>query len=199
MNNRGITLVELLVAMGIIGILLVVLAFNYQNWMGRYNVEKAVKDMYSDLMFAKTEAVMKDRAYIADFQSNTSYRIWADINGDADVDAGETLPTFPKTLPYTIYAYSYNGPDVSAVMTSKTITSVVINFDNRGRISSPVLLVDPENPVDTTTNKVITGVISLTSGPTDYVGKMQADYDCITLSPTKINIGQMQGGLCNVK
>ncbi len=201
MNNRGVTLIELIVVVGIIGILVVALAFSYQGWQGRYKVEGAIKTLQTDLMNAKAQAMTRDHTYIVNFPSLTSYSVIEDTNGNGVYDAGvdTIIQTFPKTIEYTMYAYSYNG----AAMTAKTLTNVVINSDNRGRISSPVLLVDPENPVDTTTNKVVMGVISLTTGPTDDVGKMQADYDCLVMSPTKINIGKMQtqGGswICNVK
>ncbi len=205
MNNRGVTLVELLVAVSIVIILAVVLAFSYQNWMGRYNVEKAIRGIYSDLLFARQVAMTKDHMYIVNFPTDTSYSLIEDTNDSGAYDAGDTVvQTFPKTVPYTMYAYSYNGPDAAAAMTAKTLTNVVINFDNKGRISSsPVLLVDPANPLDATTNQVITGIISLTASPTDLVGNMHADYDCLVISPTQINIGQMQtvGSLwrCNVK
>ncbi len=210
MNNRGVTLIELIVVVGIIGILVVALAFSYQGWQGRYKVEGAIKALYTDLVNARAQAVTRSATFLADFQNASPpcppspypcYRIANDTsgNGNGAIDAGEVLPTFPKTVPYTMYAYSYNG----AAMTAKTLANVLINFDSQGRISSPVLLVSPENPVDAVTNKVITGVISLTSGPTDDVGQIQADYDCLVLSPTKINIGKMQtqGGswICNVK
>ncbi len=210
MNNRGVTLVELLVAMGIIGILLVVLAFNYQNWMGRYNVEKAVKDLYSDLMFAKMEAMTKAHSYIVDFPTAKSYRLIEDTNDSGAFNGGDTiLPTFSpsgKTVQYTIYTYTYDGSTV----TTRTTTDLNIIFDKKGRMTwlkqPSDIYVDPENPVTGDPPKIIQGVISFTMNPgdpADYVGKMQADYDCIVLSPTKINIGQMQKqgtkAVCNVK
>jgi len=208
MNKRGVTLIELIVVIAIIGILAVALAFNYQNWMGRYNIEKAVKDLYSDLMSARAEAVMKDHTYIVNFPSVNSYGLTEDTDDTCRIDncqigAGDTpVATFPKALAYTMNTYTYNG----AVITTRTITDVNINFDNKGRMSwrkppapPPPLFVDPQNPVDT-------GVISFTmkpGDPTDYVGNIGADYDCIVLSQTRINIGRMQmvagKPVCNVR
>ncbi len=222
MNDRGVTLVELLVAVSVVVILAVALAFSYQNWMGRYNVEKAIRGIYSDLIYARQEAMTKAHTYFVDFPTTTSYRMSVDdYNGTDKSHGGDgtfqpqtdpavstattdtTEPTFPKTVPYTMYAYSYNGPAAAAAVTAKTLTNVLINFDDKGHMSSPTLLVDPANPLDATTNQVVTGIISLTSDPTDLVGNMHADYDCLVISPTQINIGQMQteGTLwrCNVK
>jgi prepilin-type N-terminal cleavage/methylation domain-containing protein len=180
-NNRGVTLVELLVVISVIAVLAVALGFSYQGWQGRFKVESAVKQLHTDLMDARGRAMQRNSTYLAGFPTATTYRIANDLNGNGIIDAAEVLPTFPKTVSYILNAYSYDG----AVMTTKAITTVVINFDTRGLISSPVLLLDPNNPV-------IMGVLSFTS-------TSSPDYDCIIVAPTKIRMGQMAGGVCNAK
>ena len=62
---------------------------------------------------------------------------------------------------------------------------VILTFNPRGLISSgnPPVLIDPATPV----------TISLTS-------TTAPDYDCIVMSETRLNIGQMTpGGVCNAK
>lgn len=105
MKNDGITLVELLVVISIVGILTVALAFSFQGWMGRYNAESQVKQIYADLMNARISAMGRNHAFFADFPTTTSYRVREDTNEDNDpnVVAGDTiLPTFPKKVQYAI-------------------------------------------------------------------------------------------------
>jgi prepilin-type N-terminal cleavage/methylation domain-containing protein len=178
MNDKGVSLVELVVVIAVIGILAVALSFTYQGWMGRYKVESAVKDLYSDLMDARARAMDRNATYLVDFPAiaacpsgKSCYRIANDTpptgNGDGAIQNAEVLPTFPKTVDYTI-----NG-------------GVLITFDSKGLIYSgvpPVLLSATLPPV----------TISLTS-------TVNPDYDCINLYPTKIVMGQITGGVCNEK
>jgi prepilin-type N-terminal cleavage/methylation domain-containing protein len=168
MNNRGITLIELLVVVTIIGILVVALGFEFSGWMGRYRIESQVKEMYVDLMNARTRAMQRNRAHIADFPTADSYRVREDTNEDFNpaVLAGDTiLPSFPKTVQYDI------------------IGAVELSFDASGLVYSgaPPVLIDSLVPV----------VINLTLPP-----DVTPDYDCIELGPTRINMGLMTGGAC---
>lgn len=159
MNNRGVTLVELLVAMSIVAILVIALAFNYQGWMGKYKVETATKTLYTDLVDARSQAVQRAVTYLADFPTTTSYRIANDANDNDTINAGEVMPTFPKTVGYTI-----NG-------------GVLLKFDKKGLIysgSSPVLI-DPANPVTISlTSTLDPDYDCIRMGPTRInTGKMQ--------------------------
>ncbi len=164
MSNRGVTLIELMIAVGIIGILVVALAFSYQGWQGRYKVEGEIKNLQTDLMNARAQAMQRAATFLVDFPTNTSYRVANDRNGNGAIDVGEPLPTFPKIVEYTIN----NG--------------VLLTFDSKGLIysgSPPVLIAAP-------------WTISITS-------TVNPDLDCIRIESTRVNAGQMQGGICNVK
>ncbi|MFI5294081.1 MAG: Tfp pilus assembly protein FimT/FimU [Thermodesulfovibrionales bacterium] len=184
-NNRGVTLVELLVVISIIAILAVALGFTYQGWQGSFKVENAVKQLHADLMTARTLAMSTKVAYIVDFPTATSYEIrtWNDTNSDGKIDAAEItgLPAFPvpKTLQYPVPA---------------GIVGVLYIFDQQGLISSgnlgnPPVLIDPENP-PVIINPPVKIFLTSTNTP---------DYDCITMSQSRINIGLMAAGVCNAK
>jgi len=134
MNNRGITLIELIVVVTVIAILVVALGFEFRGWVGGYRVESQVKEIYVDLMNARARAMQRNRAHFVDFPIATQYRIQEDTNDDNVSDT--TLPTFPKTVGYTI---NWDGGGT-------------IRLDNRGVISFPTIDADP----------AVVGIISLT-------------------------------------
>jgi len=177
MNSKGITLIELLVVVAIIGILAVALGFSYVGWQGAYKVEKATKDLYTDLMDARGRAISRGQAYFIDFPTATTYRMSLDdsngtTKGDGDLifqpqvlpavptpSTDTTVQTFPKTTEYTI-TWDAGG---------------TITFDRRGIISTP-------------------GTICLTTN-------VDADSDCIEVLQTRINLGKLTiqisaGGAC---
>ncbi len=162
-GNRGVTLVELIVVVTIVIILSAVLNFSFQGWMGRYNVESQIRQMYSDLMEARISAMQRNRLFFVRFPDASSYEIYEDTNPSPDGNGAlnttldRRLDSFPKTLRYALV---WGGGNISV--------------DQRGMVKSPNSIIS----VNTTLN---------------------ADYDCIQLSPTRISLGKMAGGSCVIK
>jgi prepilin-type N-terminal cleavage/methylation domain-containing protein len=183
MKDQGVTLIELLVVISVIGILAVALGFSYVGWQGRYKVEKAAKDIHTDLMTARSMAMTRSRDYVVDFPTTTTYRVGEDTNENGAIDAGEPLPTFPKRSEYVFNAFERD--DAALTTTAVVITTVGIVFDKRGLISGDALF-NPETPTS--------GIIRLTS-------TADPDYDCIAVAQTRIAMGKWNGttSVCDVK
>jgi prepilin-type N-terminal cleavage/methylation domain-containing protein len=176
-NNRGITLPELIIVIAIIGIIASGLGFSYADWMGKYKVEKATKELYADLMNARCMAMTRNSDHFMDFNfppppaGYGTYRIAEDTNGDGEADAdangvidaaGHTFfPPFQKTVEYSIKNNFAGG---------------IVNFDKRG-------IVQPSGTICLFTDN-------------------DPDYDCIVISQTRIVMGKLKkqpgnGGECN--
>ena len=106
MNNRGITLIEMLVVIAVIGILVIALSFSFQGWMGKYRVESQIKTLHVDLMNARARAMERNRCHFVVVTAN-NYQIFEDANENCQYNAGTdtalTAFTNPKTLTYTSY------------------------------------------------------------------------------------------------
>ena len=88
-NKNGVTLIELIVVVSVIGILVVALGFSFQGWMGKYRVESQIKEMYTDLMNAKAGAIQRNRMYFVTL-TTTQYTIYEDTNPAPDGDENPT-------------------------------------------------------------------------------------------------------------
>jgi type II secretion system protein H len=63
MNQRGFTLIEQIVVLGIMGILLSIVAINFNAWLRKSQIEKQTREFNSDLNTARTESVFRKRRH----------------------------------------------------------------------------------------------------------------------------------------
>ncbi|OGW43529.1 MAG: hypothetical protein A2Y66_01135 [Nitrospirae bacterium RBG_13_41_22] len=165
MKNDGITLIELIVAVSIVGILAAALAFEFKGWMGGYKVESQIKEIYVDLMNARAMAMQKNRIHFV------------------------TL----TTTRYTIYEDNNPAPDGNGILATASDTRVLQKNLN------------PRHPIIWNggaqidfTKRGLSNVDKSICSNTD----IEADYNCIEISPLRINIGKLTtkipgGGLCD--
>lgn len=103
MNNRenGFTLIELLVTLSVAAILLAVAVPNFIAFVQNSRLASQANDLVTMLNYARSEAVKRNqRITVCSRATNTSCAdttwddgllVFADANGDGDVDGGETV------------------------------------------------------------------------------------------------------------
>ncbi len=111
-REGGFTLVEVMVAVAILGLLIVLLADAYQTWEAKYRAENDVKVMFADLMDARARAMQKKRVYFVTV-SATDYRIIED--GDPGPDGDGVLTAADNVV-------RRNAPQNSIISAPATIS-----------------------------------------------------------------------------
>ncbi len=102
-DDHGMTIIELLVVISVIAILVAVSAFEFTGWKGSYAIEAETKDLYADLISARTRAMSRKQCYFAVINAD-NYQLYEDANGNCDYDVGTDTDVFtdPKLLDHTL-------------------------------------------------------------------------------------------------
>jgi len=115
MNQRGVTLIELIIVMVIIAIGAVLTTPNISGWLTNYRLRSATRDVASIMRSAQLKAISNNISWRVTFNTlNDSYVLEYQSTGGAWVGDGGTqiLPTgvkFNTTFPGNITVFSPNS------------------------------------------------------------------------------------------
>lgn len=107
-NNKGFTLIELIITIAILGIVLAIAAPNFTRYRDNTNLREAARDISSDIQLYKQRAVAENAPYTITFNSGTNdyvIRKGAVVVATKQVGAGNTsvrilgTPSFSGGVP----------------------------------------------------------------------------------------------------
>jgi len=89
-KNSGFTLFELLTVIAIIAVISAIAIPNFINWLPKYRLGSAARNLLSAMQYARLMAVKENVNILVNFDpGNNNYRVFADYNSDNDQDTGE--------------------------------------------------------------------------------------------------------------
>ncbi|MHC4434102.1 MAG: pilus assembly FimT family protein, partial [Planctomycetota bacterium] len=158
-NNKGFSLIELVITITVVGILSLLLGTSLQGRMGAYRLEGEVKQLKTDLMAARARAMQRNVIHFIDIVAGANnYQMYQDANNNGTLETALDIAVFPNPK---VFADPVLGGN-------QTIT-----LDTRGLISGGAMV--------------------------SFNTLMNSDYDCLALSPTRIDMGQLNGAICNAR
>ncbi len=169
MKNResGMSLLEIMIVVVLLGLLVVILSNSYGTWSERYRVETEVKEFYADLTDARARAMQRNRAHFVVLSGAgtqyTRYIVYEDTNPGPDGDGALTVGGDNAVRDVS--------PRYPVVTFPAGTTQIPINRDGTLSLDNVTIRVPPPDVA-------------------------QADYDCIALSRTRIKMGRYDGASC---
>ncbi len=128
MQNKGFTLLELLVTLGIVAIFLSLAVPNVSFLLNKYRLHGAAHDLLNDVQLARSEAVKRGvRVTLNNHDGNwdTGWSTFIDADEDGTFDTGETVlaerPAYTSNL--TISGNSPVASMISYISTGETRTA----------------------------------------------------------------------------
>ncbi len=106
-GQPAFTILELMAALGLLGLLLAAALPMYSNWITSYRLRQAAREVFSHFQLAKLSAVRRNTLCAVTFGQSVAgtaydYVLYLDADNDLEYDAGETLlvqVVFAKSTP----------------------------------------------------------------------------------------------------
>jgi prepilin-type N-terminal cleavage/methylation domain-containing protein len=137
MKENGFTLVELIVVIAIISILLALATLDFNALSRKHNMEAQVKQMYTDMLSAKVDAMHKRRQFTVNTNVITNrYTI-------TDVTTGTVVQ---KTLKFPVTTTDGNNLtltfDLKGLKTAPNTTQTICLQDNDSALAYDSIIID---------------------------------------------------------
>lgn len=136
-NQRGITLIELIIVVAILGVLITTVALTSTSYLKRQSLSASSREVLSDLQKLRMEALTRgssgnNRGFGIRFASNTEYFTFEfnDANNNFVYNGtSEELNARGKSLPTNVTIKRWDG---SSLVSPSSSDADVLLFDKRG-------------------------------------------------------------------
>jgi prepilin-type N-terminal cleavage/methylation domain-containing protein len=165
-RNRGLTIIELVVVMCILGIMVLIAIPNIGRWLPRYRLRSAARDVASNMQLARLGAIKDNREWALIFDVNAqSYRVISNRGPDGNWGtADDTVEKAVNLSDYPTVRFGDSGhgpiPGGAAVGDGVTFAGETVEFFPAGTsISGSVYLQNKLNGAAAIRTEGTTGII----------------------------------------
>lgn len=166
LSHSGFSIVELVVVIAIIAILLSIVTINFSQWTRKAQIERQTRELLVDLNTARSESIYRKKQHAIIINPTATGYI---LRRYSSVNESRTSATPASEILFNkAVSYQFSKGNGSSIADN------ILQFDVTGFTSTPA---------DNNTIRV---------NPTNS----GAAFDCLVISNSRINIGQMTGGSC---
>jgi prepilin-type N-terminal cleavage/methylation domain-containing protein len=127
-GKRGLTIIELVVVMCILGVMVLIAIPNIGRWLPRYRLRSAARDVASNIQLARLGAIKDNREWALLFDVNAqSYKIISNKGPDGNWDSADDTEEKVVSLsdyPTVRFGDSGHGPRPGGVAVGDGVTFV---------------------------------------------------------------------------
>src|SRR5574337_581801 len=129
-NQRGFSLIEMIVAVAIIAISAGIVIPVYFNMKPSIRLSGATRQIMGDLMWARMQAISQNNQFKVIYDNNHQYSILDDDNNDGAITTGESVITKDFREEYYDVTYSSDKPNVIFHPRGNASNSTMITLTN---------------------------------------------------------------------
>jgi prepilin-type N-terminal cleavage/methylation domain-containing protein len=140
-SKKGLTLIEMLIVIAIIGILASAAIPNYSRWKEKYEIDGETKKVYFDLSLAHSTSISNNHNVIVIFDpDNHTYKVHGDRNNDEAENFGEDIKSvnLENRMEFGFFGNALLDVDGNPVLRPISFASNgnTITFNSRGQAST---------------------------------------------------------------
>ena len=122
-KNRegGFTLIEIMIAVAIVGIMSALAVPNFREWLARYDLKQSMSEIAGDMSLAKLVAMNRNRQATVTIQMAGSSVQVSGISGGREIFGTRTLPSRINALPGGTATVNFSSMGLSTVTAAQTI------------------------------------------------------------------------------
>jgi prepilin-type N-terminal cleavage/methylation domain-containing protein len=127
-DRRGFSIAEILVAIGVFAILAAVAAPQFLAFRPRNRLNGAARQIYAELMWARSKAVNDNAAYVVTFPTNQTMQIAGSTTKTVNIQpeySDVTLSSSASTITFSSRGTTDVGPTITLTNSSGTKTVTV--------------------------------------------------------------------------
>jgi prepilin-type N-terminal cleavage/methylation domain-containing protein len=116
-NGRGFSLIEIMIALSIMGILLIAVSISFQGWMAKHRVAAETGEVFADIIDARARAMQKGRATFVVLTGNgcTTFEDTDPApDGNLTLDPGADHRVVTRTFHFPVIAKLTGGTTFTA-------------------------------------------------------------------------------------